>query len=610
VKEKIIYNLGNESPSAAHNSSTQSLVPIRFSSDLVTRYAALFPFRIALWHEQRRYVVGERNPWPAVKSPLSERDIERHLDGAERYWIACRCPVIDGTPVTSFLLLDFDTRDEYGVGGAWSRLMAVLGVFGAEFVPFVCNSPGGGLHAIWFFDQPVVISDLVDVSHPYGRPGLLRDVLKSALPSVGPGVCEIFPAANQVVRWPFGVDQCRVDFRTRAVIQGETIGDLIAAAESHRREVPPLTLDHIRRVHQCRCTSQHVLEVIPKPCSSQASLPEPSQATELAAARIQQAVNWYRYGLCGPNTRDSAMFAIAQAMVAAPDSLVPVGFDPAEDVPLQLYQWLHLKNNGWSKDYPSRGDREWWLRECRRVVGNARKHLGHVDLCATLGVYRLTEPEWNLVFALGDGVTPARKERAIHEAVAAGMLRKAKWSVLRRRTSPDDDGTYRADIKADWIADLPACKAGVRRREILSTLERLGLCSRACAPDRARRVATVYAGFRLNFTSPYPRLPFGVQDMIEAATRAGVDIPVLEYCLIVDQRYTDPAKRERYGRAGARWITGVVGRALRGASEVDQVSDASSTAFHISRSRRASLSWPGMSRLSSAFAARKNGARR
>lgn len=525
------------------------------TDDMIRRYIDLFPMRRSEWHEQKRYVPHRKNQWySAGDRRLTDGIIRDHLDPSKRYWIACRCPVEGNLPVTKFLALDFDVKESWDI--AWNRLNSVIAFF--ERTPFVCSSPGGGFHAFWFFDQQVNLASLVKLGSPQSR-GLLPDLLGSALGErIGPGVCEVYPQNGQVFRWPLGTDQHRVDLETGNIIASADLNELLLAVERHRDTMEPLTLSHLRSLKP----SPSAWTITPK-----ARLPVSVTTAEIADANrfagsihaitVASGVSLFRDGLTARGTRNWAMYHVALVMVHAPDALAPFGFDMTADPGEQLFAWLDAKHNGLSTDYTGSEDtdRDWWRRKCQDTIRDAR-NARPLDHKFPEGYLRLTDAEWDTVFSIGDRieVKPSRRYRL--EIVAASVLRKAKWSVAQRGFGPSIDGTFPAEIHSVWWAQIPFCKhrryqAGYRDELMSAELFRPGLKG-----NRRERRANIYEGFPLVFEGRRPELPYTPGELAWMAGQMKEESAVLEYCLVVTQRFPDLKQREdRYGEGGERYIS-------------------------------------------------------
>lgn len=518
------------------------------------RYLRPFPLRRNGWHEQLRYdSKRDKGPFFAAHRILTDGDILRHLDRSQRYWIACNSPLIQGEPVTSFLLLDFDVDPDNGRsrGEAWSAVQAVMNMLGWEFRPLVYTSPGNGYHVIYFFDQETRLFDLVDPRRPQSG-GLIPDIVREATGDFGAGVCEVFPQPKQVVRWPLGTDQYPVDVQTGMPAAEDDVRTLLDAVEQHRLTVPALSVEHLSTIHN------GIQELHAAPTSPQMQQEVPAKYRgEVHPDTVERVRCWYRDGLSRTGTRNTAMFLIARVMVHAPEVLVDLGFDPGRDRAQQLHEWLRTKHNGNSNDYPGSAapNEAFWERECRRMVQcAASRPAGGFPK----GRFRLTEAEWDEVFRLGYAENDQLLRHRI-ELVAAGWLRKAKWSVLVNNVEADSDGTYTAEIHSDWRHEMPFCKRIDSEMRYRRKLENAGLFSLKSRGSPASGQANRYHGFPLDLYGPQRELPFTPRKIKEMADELDVPSIVLEYCLEARARFPDDERFvERYGEAGTRYILGYI----------------------------------------------------
>lgn len=514
---------------------------------ILSRYLALFPVRTEGWHQQ----VGYGSPWPDPKRPLTDEVILRHLGRNEEYWFASRSPVgADGaTPVTPFLLLDFDSkRDPL----ALERVRRVAEAF--EIPPLLQQSPGGGFHAIWFFDRTLPLTELQLRGH---SEGLLPDALGYILEEkTGPGICEIYPQPNSPIRWPFGFQQELVEVATGAVKTNMDAPALIRDAEVYRANTPVLTLERLTALRPARI---HPVS-LPQP----KSLVKPEinpRIYRIAPATAWEGERFFVEGLQEQSSRNPAMFKIALLMVHAPDILVPYGFKPERDPAEQLLRWLEAKHNGNSGDYagPEAENREWWLEECRRVVRDARNR-GPLETVPA-GSLMLSEKEWDTVLDIGGESAVKQSQRHRLEIVAASVLRKAKWSVVNRGFDQNPDGTFPAEIHSDWWAEIEFCRSHVSRRKYRGLLEEAGLFWTAKKGAKHLKRATIYDGFPLDFRGPWSPLEYSPRTLAQVAGEIGVGAPVLEYGLKIEQRFpTAESRVKRYGKFGNDYIESTLAR--------------------------------------------------
>ena len=514
--------------------------------DQAIRFVRLFPPNLGGWHIQRKYVRGHRNEWRAARRRMQPEDVRRHLARAGDYWIATRSIEDAGTPATPFLILDFDAKGDTPSHVALERLHRVVEVIGEDVPPIVSTTPGGGYHALWFFDATVPLSSFVNLRMPQSA-GPLPELIRYVLGASGSGICEVFPAAGQVVRMPFGGGQDVIDMQT-----GEVIGDLDALltfAERYRIESARLTVNRIRSIRPSR-------EVVPMAVASRSSLAGPREfdTQPVHSLTREEAVSLYEHGLVAKGTRNRATFALALTMVHDPEALVPLGFDPIGSAEEQLYEWLRAKHNGLSSDFPGPGehDETYWREEMARVVASAR----------TSGLFReirarLTEEEWGRVFNVGENHAESPADRFNLEVLYASVLRKAKSSVLHRDYRQESSGTYPAEIKNEWWRQIRGCSHAKGLKVSRERLMTLGLLERRKAGDKQSRRGTIYA-LPLNFGGAQPELPASPSRLASISRHLQQDLPYVEYCFLIVARFPGAALAARYGSKAARRARRVV----------------------------------------------------
>jgi hypothetical protein len=513
--------------------------------NLIPRYLDLFPLHRAEFYEQSRYVTGMKNPWSHVKRFSDTGMISRHLDHGERFWIASKCREEHGNPVTTFLVLDLDANDG-GREAAWERLCRIREVFGEELAPLVYTSPGGGYHAVWFFDRPVPLAALVDLQKPMSC-GLLVDVLRVALDKIGHGVCEVYPQPKKCVRWPMGTDQHPVDLATGLPVAGVGLLEMLEAAERHRAAAPRLTLEHLRSLRPVPLPAFPVLRV-----AEQREDAVGSTVCGIGLEAIEAGRRAYRDGLTELGTRNGVTFQIARVMVLAPDALLELGFDPSADRAEQLLAWLESKHNGYSEDFAARpDDRDFWRAECERVIQDVEKWRGTVQ--SEPGMF-LTEAEWDAVFALGAAFQGKPGMRYRVELVAACWLRMAKWSVVRGGGYPEEDGTFTAEIHWSWRREKPFCSKENAERRYREILQEAGLFRFERPSDWVRHRAALYSGFQLDLGGVQPNRHYSPTQINAVAQELGEDTTLLAYCVEVEARFPGKQLRSRYGRGGVEFI--------------------------------------------------------
>lgn len=527
------------------------------SDSLLQRYLDLFPLRKTQWHEQDGYVrSGKKVPFLRPEGQREEDVIEdatirRHLARSEEFWIASRCDLEVGRPVTSLLLLDFDAGD--GRAAAWERLQQVVSYFGR--VPLLYSSPGTGYHAIWFWDSRVPLASYIDLNKPQSQ-GILAEVLRHVLGRIGPGICEIYPQNGQVVRWPLGTRQYRADPVTGEPVVEEDLEVLLAVAEHHRDTVPPLAVEHLRSLRPSPFLVTSIAERVQRDAIVRDELKGiENLPVTLHPARMADARQLYREGLREPSRRNDGMYAIAQTMLHAPEALIPLGYDPQGDPAQQLLKWLESKHNGMSGDYtgPHQEDHAWWLGECQRVVRSAASSAVATEITYPEGWRMLTESEWDRIFSLGSHISTSNRRYRV-EVVAACFLRKAKWSVMARKFEAAADGTYQAEIHSDWWAQIPFCKNRKNQRSYREQLANFGLYHLEKRGSLKTKRANMYGGLPLEFGGVQPSLPYSPRELASMAEVLEIQSPVLEYCLVAAQRFPEEGQlRLRYGR-GERYI--------------------------------------------------------
>jgi hypothetical protein len=269
----------------------------------------------------------------------------------------------------------------------------------------------------------------------------------------------------------------------------------------------------------------------------------------VAPAAQQEGIVWYRDGLNEFGTRNDAMFKVALVVVNSPQILVPLGYDPEKDEASQLFEWISNKHNGYSNDFPGKEDANlgFWRLECVRVIESARES----PLCHPYGIYLLSEMEWEFVFQVGDTASKEKGFRYRLESYAANVLRKAKASVLRKGSVPDPDGTYSAEISSEWFRKIPFGKGTHQRNKYQSALREAGLLKLVKRGSKEAKRANIYSGFPLDLYGPRPTLPYSPPEMGQIASARETESPLIEYVLVVNQRYSEKEQRERYGGAGA-----------------------------------------------------------
>ena len=249
----------------------------------------------------------------------------------------------------------------------------------------------------------------------------------------------------------------------------------------------------------------------------------------------------------GAGSRNRVTFEVARVMVLAPDALTELGFDPSGDRAEQLLTWLERKNNGHSEEFAARpDDRDYWRGECQRVLRG-------VEEWRAKGLFP-TEAEWDAVFALGAAFKPGSVPRYRLEIVAACWLRMARWSVVKGRGCPEDDGTFVAELHWQWRREQPFCSNGPAEKRYREILQAAGLFRFERASDWKRRRATRFSGFRLDLGGVQSNRRYSPTRIRAVAKELSESATLLAYLLEVDARFPGKQLQTRYGRGGAEFI--------------------------------------------------------
>jgi len=127
-------------------------------------------------------------------------------------------------------------------------------------------------------------------------------------------------------------------------------------------------------------------------------------------------------------------------------------------------------------------------------------------------------------------------------------------SVLKRGFDPDSDGTYPAEISAKWLSKIPFGKGTRQRQKYQTALREVGLLNLVRRGSKEARRANIYSEVPLDLYGPRPTLPYSPSEMAQIASNLKTEPPLIEYVLVVTQRYSEEEQRERYGKSGVSFF--------------------------------------------------------
>jgi hypothetical protein len=147
--------------------------------------------------------------------------------------------------------------------------------------------------------------------------------------------------------------------------------------------------------------------------------------------------------------------------------------------------------------------------------------------------------------------------------VAASVLRKAKSSILYREFKPDAVGMYHAEIMNGWWMQIRGCSRLDGFTRFRNRLISIGVLERGEVGSRATGRGTMYRKLALRFGGPQPELPVSPTELANVARALGEDLPYIEYCLVLEQRFPGTSLGRRYGTRPAQRVRALTQRVRR-----------------------------------------------
>lgn len=299
--------------SSRTTSAQRHQMPIAYSTGLIQAYKETYlntfraPFGLQSLGKSWR-TVNDRDRY------LTDEKVRAHLLG--KYYVGAVTRVY-----TKYVLIDIDAHNGESQSEIWNRAERVMGAFGG-IKPQLFNSPSGGMHLYYFFNEPV----WQEMAIAYAK-----DVLNKAGIEVKKGYIEVLPAGKTVVRAPLG-DGC-------FLLNPETM----APINSNRDEC--IRISHERILW-------HQIQRIEIPKEYNATATKSQQPTKAKKRRHSNQPNKFmkevddliEYGLSAPNSRNEAFLKLSWYYRCL------LAWDEANTIH-QLWAWIQKKHNGLSNDF-------------------------------------------------------------------------------------------------------------------------------------------------------------------------------------------------------------------------------------------------------------------